>query len=212
MLLLVSSHIFCIKNYNQSFGDITPLTIANGLSVMLNINNVLPNKRYEVFHISPRDYPPINGSIEVHRRGDHFNGILTTQLQHSHSADNSLPVPETLEEEISEQNPFDSVAYKPTIAYNSDYLKSLNGNYTIKRSIRKKIFKLNLWYPRNYNVSESEMSHLSVQYMDYPVDTEVAGTYAQQINPYLLSYLAKQVTQLQMDILPRLGQICVIYL
>ena len=71
------------KRYNSDIGDVIPCVIANGLGIVINILNKDHNGSYEL-----RDVHPLgttrNGSVYIHRKGDHYNGIVyrSTQITH----------------------------------------------------------------------------------------------------------------------------------
>lgn len=62
--------------YNQSFGDIAPIITANALKISLIILNEGTSSQYTTVFINPD--VSLYGSLLLHRRGDHYNGITPT--------------------------------------------------------------------------------------------------------------------------------------
>ena len=63
------------KRYNSDIGDVIPCVIANGLGIVINILNEDHNGNYELRDVQPLETTRI-GSIYIHRKGDHYNGIV----------------------------------------------------------------------------------------------------------------------------------------
>ena len=63
------------KRYNSDIGDVIPCVIANGLGIVINILNEDHNGNYELRDVQPLGTTRI-GSIYIHRKGDHYNGIV----------------------------------------------------------------------------------------------------------------------------------------
>ena len=112
------------KQFNNQYGDMVPLILANATSTTIIIINETQHHSYEKITINPR--APTDRSITIHRSGDHFNGLHKT------------PKCNTSHISINKAN-----------TYSSDQLRRLSSNQThISRNVRKRLFELHLWKPR----------------------------------------------------------------
>ena len=64
------------KSYNQSFGDLVPVIAANALKVCLTILNESPNGQFSFIMVAPSPMPL--HKLILHRKGEHYNGIVPT--------------------------------------------------------------------------------------------------------------------------------------
>ena len=71
------------KSYNNSFGDLVPLIAANTLKVELIVLKKLPNDLCEIWNILPTNSLTSAKSIVIHKKGDHFNGVLPAPYPYS---------------------------------------------------------------------------------------------------------------------------------
>ena len=121
---------------------IIPLIIANSLHVSLMVINEDTNGYIRSDAILPSSTP--SGEIIVLRRSDHYNGIL----------------------HIARPEPKRS-------SYSRESLLSLRECATkITRSVRKCLFRLNIWKPQS-STSELRVSSPPVD-MELPIQTDVA--------------------------------------
>ena len=139
------------KNYNNQYGDIAPLIIANALQITLIIIDESLNNSINRFQVQPRFCS--NRTIYLHRKQDHYNGIRSITPFSSTAiptSDSKIQTDTSVPTAIQ-----DSAAYtsKPTvkthIRYTSDQLHKLSGSqYRISRHTRKKLFAHHIWKPR----------------------------------------------------------------
>ena len=71
------------KRYNSDIGDVIPSVIANCLNVVINILNEDHNGNYELRDVHPLETAG-NGSVYIHRKGDHYNGIVYRSARFVH--------------------------------------------------------------------------------------------------------------------------------
>ena len=129
------------KEYNQRFGDAVPLIISNALHIDIDIVNEGMSGDYDVINVSPFTSQSI-GKIAVHRRHDHFNGLVP--------ADQRL-------------------APKPKLQYSGDLLRSLQpANSKVHRTVRKTLFKLSIWKPQT---PQQQMTPCALTSSVSPTDT-----------------------------------------
>ena len=62
------------KEYNSALGDATPLIVANSFHVNVVILNEGENHQFETKRLLPS--PSSDKTLYLHRKGDHFNGIV----------------------------------------------------------------------------------------------------------------------------------------
>ncbi len=123
------------KHYNQPFGDIVPLLLANAFNGNINIFNEAQDDSYEVNTVIP--WNNTNVSVDIHRYGDHYNGLI----------------PPAAQSQISKQSGLQSESkqtfhVKDVIRYSSEHLRSLrHQSNTIKRDVRKMLFMVRIWRP-----------------------------------------------------------------
>ena len=154
------------KNYNNQYGDIAPLILANALSVTIIILNEDADNSVNQISIEPRIRS--THKIFVHRKQDHFNGIKYTSASIS-----SRQISEYMATPIVDGGIMDT-AYsfhtppstgnnnsliattqpalpgpKPRLTYSSEDLHKLSGSqHRISRQTRKKLFQYHLWKPK----------------------------------------------------------------
>ena len=68
------------RHYNQAFGDIVPAIISNAFQVNLNFYNEAPDHSYETITVAPWSVSSNQISVDIHRQGDHYNGIVPCSL------------------------------------------------------------------------------------------------------------------------------------
>ena len=71
------------KRYKSDIGDVIPSVIANCLNVVINILNEDHNGNYELRDVHPLETTG-NGSVYIHRKGDHYNGIVYRSARFVH--------------------------------------------------------------------------------------------------------------------------------
>ena len=137
------------KNYNNSYGDIVPLIIANTLGVKLVIIDESCNSCFKLHEIAPRSIPI--HIIFLHRKQDHYNGIKKNSASslciHPSNHQYSSATTSAHQSRDNSVQPIRS-GEKPQIRYTSDDLRKLSGHHHINRQIRKKLFKHHLWRPK----------------------------------------------------------------
>jgi hypothetical protein len=117
------------KIYNHDLVDIAPLIFSNVLKANLSILNEKTIGTVEVIEVETFQKSDI--SLAIHRKNDHFNGIR------------SVP-------KMQQQTHIPSEAFR-RYTYDSKSLRSMQVNplaKTISRKIRKRLFQLKLWKPR----------------------------------------------------------------
>ena len=129
-----------LKHYNSNFGDIVPNIISNTLSINLNINDTV-NGSSQTTVITP-DNVTTNYTIYIHRVDEHYSTlqpVLTTGDPTNHHSNTS-------------QN-----GYSRPISYSRSTLLALRQHTPqINRTVRKKLFKFNLWKP---SITDTPPSH-----------------------------------------------------
>ena len=108
------------KIYNHDFGDLIPRVIANSLFVSVHILDEIGGE------ISSKEIEPTvfaQNTLVVHRNGDHYNGVrpITPRSIPNFSVDRKF-------------------------SYSRKQLLSIN--YHVPRTIRKRLFELYIWRPK----------------------------------------------------------------
>ena len=147
------------KRYNNQYGDIAPLVIANALGVTIKI---IDEEGGSSTSVSPRK--PSTHSIYVHRTNDHYNGMtnnspsedglrsvevhrLQPRLMDLHG---TMPALNTEESKLEQNELKEKCTSDTTIKYSSDQLRKFSSqHFRIKREVRKTIFSLKLWKPKS---------------------------------------------------------------
>ena len=110
------------KIYDQPIGDIFPYILANAYQTNICILDESPNKNCNVTVVPPRDGSTLF-SLYLHRINDnHYNGLELSQLYQE---------------------------YEPSTryTYSRDDLLGLRSGTPVKRSVRKRLFRWNIWKP-----------------------------------------------------------------
>ncbi len=131
-------------HYDQSLGDIVPSVICNALKVNLNIYNESQDHNCETINVSPWNVTPI--SIDIHRRSDHYNGILpcTTQTLLSKKATSNYYTSNIVI--YVDPNSVKPDQKASRISYNNEQLLALqHSGFSIKCYLRKSLFHLRIW-------------------------------------------------------------------
>lgn len=66
------------RRYNQCYGDLAPVIIANALHVSLTVLNENPGDEITPIIIEPRHLPS-KAMLYLHRKGEHYNGVSHQQ-------------------------------------------------------------------------------------------------------------------------------------
>lgn len=115
------------KHYNNNFGDLIPVMIANALSLSLQIKDIGNNNEVNHFVIPPRTGQNSH-SVIIRRANEHFSGV---NIKSPSSTDTSKRVS----------------GVKP-LKYSRSKLLHLNCvSHRIERKVRKTLFKNSLWQP-----------------------------------------------------------------
>ena len=129
------------KCYNSSYGDIIPLIIANAFKAKLFILNETHGNSFEKFEITPCNCEPIH-EVYLHRINDHYNGITRAPIIPVFNITGAHNVKKPSADKIITGNKI--------IKYSSDQLRSFaNTSNRIPRAVRKTIFALSLWKPKD---------------------------------------------------------------
>ena len=156
---LVKNYLF-YKHYNNTFGDILPMIIANAYHINLAILDEYNDgtfRKVEVNAIKPSECT----LVYLHRFKDHYNGIAPYRPRLIHT---SLDSQNTYKYEsnstglhnVEHTTPHKSSSAPKTITYSSDKLRSLAPEHSrITRELRKTIFSHGLWKPGKSTISSN---------------------------------------------------------
>ena len=123
-----------VKSYNSSFGDLVPFIIANAYNIRLCIISDLSNNPIFLY---PKLCTPL--CVVVYRKNDHYSGIYF------------LPEP------ANDKNSLRSVSCAPAVRYTSSQLRNLSSTgLGIKRRVRKRLFALQIWRPKQNIVNKTK--------------------------------------------------------
>lgn len=118
------------KQYNLDFGDIVPLIIANAFHVNLEIFNEVNFNRFENVVVSSEIASDF--CLKIHRKGDHYNGLVISNLK-------------KVTKTCHHVNVIEKLINRYTVGELQDLRPS---NNSIPRPLRKRIFSLHLWKPK----------------------------------------------------------------
>ena len=163
------------KRYKQPICDVFPIIAANALKTELCIINETGNNSCDLITLPPKS-PSEQPTLYLHRINDnHYNGLQSVSAQNRHQTTPSavpLAIPQVdnhaLLHSASQVNcrTKSSVAHTPwqisseggqsramqapaCIRYSAAELRSLRHSHKLNRSIRKLLFKYNIWQPRS---------------------------------------------------------------
>ena len=92
------------KSYDHEFVDIAPSVVSNVLSSDLTILNQTPSSSdVHILHLTPTT-TDCNSSLVVHRKGEHYNGIVRVPSLYSGQKNESLVVSPVSSEHIPENS------------------------------------------------------------------------------------------------------------
>ena len=129
------------KCYNQNYADLVPYILANTLKSKLEIYESSLGSQHPV-HVT--EVPPhstvANGSLKLHKIGEYYNGIKPViNVKTPSQARCGSPC-----------NPIEQQRH----VYSRDELLCIP-SCSIKRSVRKTLFKLQIWKSETANISRA---------------------------------------------------------
>ena len=137
------------RDYNNTFGDLVPVILANALSKTIRIKNVQTNNEVNDIVISPmngHDHP----TIVIHRAADHYSGVNIIDAYNCIPSEQSHSVTKATRDSNSQK-----------IKYTRSELMSLNSSlHKIRRQTRKSIFKNGIWMPALYRSNSNKNSSI----------------------------------------------------
>ena len=163
------------KRYKQPICDVFPIIAANALKTELCIINETGNNSCDLITLPPRS-PNELPTLYLHRiNGNHYNGLQSFSAQNRHQTTPSAVPPaipqvdnHAVLHSASQVNcrTKSSVAHTPwqisseggqsramqapaCIRYSAAELRYLRHSHKLNRSVRKSLFKYNIWQPRS---------------------------------------------------------------
>ena len=159
------------RDYNNTFGDLVPVILANALSKTIRIKNVQTNNEVNDIVISPmngHDHP----TIVIHRAADHYSGVNIIDAYNCISDKPSHGVTKATGDSNSQK-----------IIYTRSELMSLNSSlHKLRRPTRKSIFKNRIWMPALYRGNSNKNSSImnNTSYTSQHDKNEVITTSGQE--------------------------------
>ena len=137
-ITLVKNYILH-KHYDNCYGDILPLIISNALSVCILVNDHQPNGFTHVRHITPTSQS-YTLSLNIYRKNDHYSAMSHIQPLEVSTEQTSAKL----------TKPEKTIRRTDDIKkYSRDELLNLRKTEKVPRILRKKLFKHQLWLPKN---------------------------------------------------------------